>query len=64
MKAGACPNCDQSVDIGESPMVGSYVRCHSCGVELIVVWLNPPELDFTYYSEDGYIYEDYRDNER
>ena len=64
MKRGECPNCDEMVDVGDSPIVGNYVRCQKCGVELIIVWLNPLELDFTYYADDeDYIYEDYTDFE-
>ena len=55
MKTGECPNCDHLVEVGDSPIVGNYVRCKDCGVELIIVWLNPLELDFTYYSEVGII---------
>ena len=65
MKNGSCPNCEQMVDVGDSPLVGHYVRCPGCGVELIIVWLNPLELDFTYYSEDeDYIYEEFDDLEK
>jgi hypothetical protein len=34
------------IGVGNSPIVGDVVRCLSCGAELIVVWLNPIELDF------------------
>jgi hypothetical protein len=53
------------VDVGDSPLVGNYARCPGCGVELIIVWLNPLELDFAHYAEDeDYIYEEYDDLER
>lgn len=64
MKFAECPNCDAMVDVGDSPLVGNYVKCPSCDLELMIVWLNPLELDFTYYADDeGYIYEDYSDFE-
>jgi hypothetical protein len=64
MKSGICPNCDGMIDVGDSPLVGHYVKCQSCDAELIIVWLNPLELDFMYYSEDeDYIFESHDDFE-
>lgn len=54
MSQGLCPNCDQLTKIGESPKIGESVVCSHCGVESIIVWLNPIELDLPYddYAED------------
>jgi lysine biosynthesis protein LysW len=65
MKSGVCPNCEEMVNVGDSPLVGNFARCESCGAELIIVWLNPLELDFAYYPEDeDYLHEEYDDFER
>jgi len=62
MKSSICPQCEQLVNVGETPLVGNIIRCQKCGVELIIVWLNPIELDFAYYPEDeNYIYEEHDD---
>jgi hypothetical protein len=40
------------IGVGSSPIVGDVVRCLNCGAELIVVWLNPIELDFAIYPKN------------
>jgi hypothetical protein len=50
MSEALCPNCDQLTSISDSPKLGENVTCKNCGIESIIVWLNPIELDLPYYD--------------
>ena len=63
MSQSLCPNCDQMTAVSDSPKLGENVTCKHCGVESVIVWLNPIELDLPYiegYDEDDLAYEDDR----
>jgi hypothetical protein len=54
--------------VGSSPKLGENVICKHCGVEAVIVWLNPIELDLPYdddFGDGDYVYEDdgYYDDE-
>jgi alpha-aminoadipate carrier protein LysW len=39
-----CPQCEEKVQIGESPRLNEIVECAGCRSELEIVALNPPVL--------------------
>ena len=58
MSQAVCPNCDVMTSISNSPKIGENVVCNNCGVESIIVWLNPVELDLP-YQDNFDEYEEY-----
>ena len=52
MAFALCPSCDEQVRISGRPEIGLEVTCPSCGDELVVVELNPIELDWVFYDDD------------
>ena len=57
---GACPECDADITFKKTPTLGQKAVCPECRDELIVVGLNPIELDWDYDDED---YDDYDDDD-
>jgi hypothetical protein len=61
MSQALCPNCEKMTPVGNSPKLGENVICKFCGVESVIVWLNPIELDLPYddnFEDEDYVYED------
>ncbi|HMW00176.1 MAG TPA: hypothetical protein PLL06_02675 [Acidobacteriota bacterium] len=54
MPRGSCPECGADVHVSEEIDKGEYTECDECGAELVVVGLDPVELDLR---------EDYEDDE-
>lgn len=58
MPKGACPECSADVHVSEEIDKGEYVECEECGSALVVVGLDPIELDLQeeedldYYDDD------------
>ena len=53
LKTGTCPNCEEKVNVGPVPKIGTEATCRCCHHRFVVVWLNPIELDTLeeeYYS--------------
>jgi lysine biosynthesis protein LysW len=48
-----CPDCDHEIDLGAAPELGQAVTCPECWAYLIIVSLEPPQLNWDNYdSED------------
>ena len=47
MPYAICPGCDAEVDVSGNPRLGREIRCPECDGALVVVNLNPLELDWT-----------------
>lgn len=45
MPTAICPDCDEEVYVDPDSEQGDIVACDECGVRLIVVGLDPIELD-------------------
>lgn len=41
----SCPECEYRLNLGGHPHLGQAIRCPKCQTRLVVVGLNPPELD-------------------
>ncbi len=41
-----CPDCEVIIRLPEDAEIGDMLDCPSCGIELEVVGLDPPELDY------------------
>lgn len=48
MSVAFCLDCDHEVDLGPQPTVGQRVKCPNCEVELELINVSPPELDWVY----------------
>lgn len=61
-----CPECDTHVIIPASAELWDMVTCRTCGTELEVVDLDPPELDYWYDPDEDYddYDDDYDDDDR
>ncbi len=70
MPTANCPECDEEVYVDADSEQGDTVTCDECGAGLVVVGLDPIELDLREVSEgeddfddadfDSYDYEDDR----
>lgn len=49
-----CPECAADVSLADDVMVNEIVQCAECGVELEVIKLDPPELDFAPEEEEDW----------
>lgn len=49
-----CPECAADVSLPDDVMVNEIVQCAECGVELEVVNLDPPSLDFAPEEEEDW----------
>ena len=60
MSAGFCPDCDETLDVGNHPKKGQTVTCENCGAYLEIVSTSPVELDWADddYDDDDFDYED------
>ena len=50
MPTTKCPECDEDVFVDAESEQGDIVRCEECGSKLVVVGLDPIEVDL---NEDG-----------
>lgn len=68
MPSSICPECHEEVYVDAESEQGTEVRCDECGAKLVVVGLDPIELDLSDESEeissgddfDDYEYDDSR----
>jgi predicted RNA-binding Zn-ribbon protein involved in translation (DUF1610 family) len=56
-RVAECPACGAQVEFPSGARKGSEFGCPACGERLVVMSMNPPELDY------GLNYEDWRDRE-
>ena len=55
MPTSICPECDEEVFVDADSEQGDRVNCDECGSQLVVVGLDPIELDLYEESEsDGF----------
>ncbi len=54
-----CPNCETILDFDYNVKLGKVFNCPDCGTELVVINVDPIEVDY-YYGEN--IEEDIKDN--
>jgi alpha-aminoadipate carrier protein LysW len=45
MPTSICPECDEEVYVDAESEQGSVIRCDECGSKLVLVGLDPIELD-------------------
>lgn len=70
MPTSICPECDEEVYVDADSEQGDRVSCDECGTQLVVVGLDPIEMDVYEESEaddvgDGDDFESYDyDNDR
>lgn len=48
MAIAFCPDCEDTIQLGDRPRVGQRVTCRSCGAELEVIETTPLELDWAF----------------
>jgi lysine biosynthesis protein LysW len=56
-----CIDCDKRIPFKKEPRLDETVICPHCDAMLMVVELNPIELDWAYEDDDDYDY-DYDDD--
>ncbi|HBR56522.1 MAG TPA: hypothetical protein DEA22_03490 [Blastocatellia bacterium] len=56
MPTSICPECDEEVYVDADAEQGDTVLCDECGASLVVVGLDPVELDI--FDEDNDDYDD------
>ena len=54
MPTSKCPECEEEVYVDADSEQGDTVSCDECGAGLVVVGLDPIELDLKSDSDDGY----------
>ncbi len=54
MPTSICPECDEEVYVDAEIEQGDQVTCDECQSELVVVGLDPIELDLYEGSDDSY----------
>ena len=54
MPTSKCPECEEEVYVDADSEQGDGVTCDECGAGLVVVGLDPIELDLKTDSEDPY----------
>lgn len=59
MPTSICPECDEEVYVDADSEQGDRVTCDECGTQLVVVGLDPIEMDVYERSES----DDYDDDE-
>lgn len=69
MPTSICPECDEEVYVDAESEQGDRVSCDECGSELVIVGLDPFELDLyegseadDYGEEEDYESYDYEDD--
>ncbi|MBK9153358.1 MAG: hypothetical protein IPM25_03955 [Chloracidobacterium sp.] len=63
MPTSVCPECDEEVYVDADAEQGDRIICEECQSDLIVVGLDPVELDLSDGSEDSFDDDDYEDDE-
>ena len=58
MPSAICPECDEEVYVDAESEQGDKVTCEECGSTLVVVGLDPFELDLYDPSEEDDDYDD------
>ena len=53
MPTSICPECSEEVFVDAETEQGDNVSCDECGAKLVVVGLDPIELDLYEESDDG-----------
>ena len=53
MPTSICPECDEEVFVEADSEQGDRVVCDECGSSLVVVGLDPVELDLYEETDDG-----------
>jgi alpha-aminoadipate/glutamate carrier protein LysW len=53
MPTSVCPECDEEVYVDSDSEQGDRVSCDECGTSLVVVGLDPIELDVADEKEAG-----------
>lgn len=53
-KLAECPECAAEVTLPDDVMENEIVQCAECGMELEVVNLDPPKLDFAPEEEEDW----------
>jgi len=59
MPTSNCPECEEEVYVDADTEQGDQVSCDECGASLIVVGLDPIELDLKTESDD----DDFKDDD-
>ena len=54
MPTSKCPECEEEVYVDADSEQGDEVTCDECGAGLVVVGLDPIELDLKTDSDDPY----------
>lgn len=54
MPTSICPECDEEVYVDADIEQGDQVTCDECQSELVVVGLDPVELDLVEETDDSY----------
>jgi alpha-aminoadipate carrier protein LysW len=54
MPTSKCPECEEEVYVDADSEQGDTVSCDECGAGLVVVGLDPIELDLKSDSDDDY----------
>jgi lysine biosynthesis protein LysW len=54
MPTSKCPECEEEVYVDADSEQGDAVTCDECGAGLVVVGLDPIELDLKTDSDDPY----------
>lgn len=58
-----CPACDETIILNTQPKLDQKVRCPHCRTDLIVVEVDPVELDWDDLEDDWDEDEDWDDDE-
>jgi len=58
MPSASCPECHEEVYVDADSEQGTEVVCDECGSKLVVVGLDPIELDLADETEDDYTSDD------
>jgi len=58
MPTSICPECDEEVYVDAEIEQGDQVTCEECQSDLVVVGLDPVELDLREETEDSFAEED------
>ena len=53
MPTSVCPECDEEVYVDSDSEQGDQVSCDECGTSLVIVGLDPIELDVADEKEVG-----------
>ncbi len=62
MPTSVCPECDEEVYVDADVEQGDRIACEECQSDLVVVGLDPVELDLDDGSGGSYDDDDYQDD--